>query len=90
MRETDDEVVRRCRLFVDTFAGALAEAGDLLDPLARGVISREHIEGELQDLVLGRVSGRGSPQELTLFKSVGSAIEDLAAAQLIVTAAARA
>ncbi len=90
MRETDDEVVRRCRIFVDTFAGALAEAGDLIDPLARGVISREHIEGELQDLVLGRVSGRGSPQELTLFKSVGSAIEDLAAAQLIMTAAARA
>jgi alanine dehydrogenase len=89
MRETDDEVVRRCRIFVDTFAGALAEAGDLIDPLARGVISRERIEGELADLVLGRVHGRASREELTLFKSVGSAIEDLAAAQLIVTAATR-
>jgi alanine dehydrogenase len=82
-READDEVVRRSRLFVDTFEGALSEAGDLLDPIARGVIARERIEGELADLISGRVAGRGGADEITLFKSVGSAIEDLAAAQLL-------
>lgn len=84
-READDEAVRRSRLFVDTLDGALAEAGDLLDPIGRGVISSEQIEGELADLVSGRVAGRRSADEITLFKSVGSAIEDLAAAQLLMT-----
>lgn len=88
-READDETVRRSRIFVDTFEGALAEAGDLLDPLRRGVISRERIEGELADLVSGRVTGRRDDQEVVLFKSVGSAIEDLAAARMIVAAAQR-
>jgi alanine dehydrogenase len=86
-RESDDEVVRRSRIFVDTREGALAEAGDLLDPIARGVISEAKIEGELSDLVRGRVKGRVSEREIILFKSVGTAIEDLAAAQLIVAAA---
>lgn len=57
-READDEAVRRSRLFVDTFEGALSEAGDLLDPIRRGVIGRERVEGELADLVAGRVTGR--------------------------------
>lgn len=85
-READDETVRRSRIFVDTFEGALAEAGDLLDPLQRGVIGRERIEGELADLVSGRATGRRDDEELVLFKSVGSAIEDLAAARMIVAA----
>jgi len=83
-RECDDDAVRRARLFVDTFEGAMSEAGDLLDPLERGIIRREQIEAELADLVAGRTRGRTSPQEITLFKSVGTAIEDMAAAQLIV------
>jgi ornithine cyclodeaminase len=82
-READDEAVRRARIFVDTFEGALAEAGDLLDPIARGVIGRERIEGELADLVRGRVAGRQTVEEITLFKSVGTALEDLAAAWLL-------
>ena len=82
-RESDDDAVRRSRIFVDTFEGALAEAGDLLDPIARGVIGRERVEGELADLVHRRVDGRRSTEEITLFKSVGTAIEDLAAARLI-------
>lgn len=86
MREADDDVVRRTRIFVDTFEGALSEAGDLLQPLEHGVIRREHILGELRDLVMGRVAGRTSAHEITLFKSVGSAIEDLAAARMIVNA----
>jgi ornithine cyclodeaminase len=86
-READDEAVARSRLFVDTFEGALAEAGDLLQPLERGLIGRERIEGELADLVSGRATGRRGAEEIILFKSVGTAIEDLCAAKLIVTAA---
>lgn len=85
-READDEVVLRSRLFVDTFEGALAEAGDLLQPLERGLIGRDRIEGELSDLVSGRATGRRAADEIILFKSVGTAIEDLAAAKLIVAA----
>lgn len=87
-READDDVVRRARIFVDTYAGALAEAGDLLDPIERGIIARQSIVGELADLVCGRVAGRADSNEITLFKSVGTALEDLAAAQLIVARAA--
>jgi alanine dehydrogenase len=86
-READDEAVLCSRLFVDTLEGALSEAGDLLDPMRRGLIDRSRIEGELSDLVAGRVMGRRRPDEIILFKSVGTAIEDLAAAQLIVAAA---
>jgi ornithine cyclodeaminase/alanine dehydrogenase-like protein (mu-crystallin family) len=85
-READDTVVQRSRIFVDTLAGAMAEAGDILDPLARGVILREKIEGELADLVTGRTSGRVSRDEIIMFKSVGAAIEDLAAARLVIGA----
>jgi len=86
-READDDVIMRARIFVDTFEGALAEAGDLIDPLARGVISRNRIEGELPDLVCGRVAGRATGSEIIVFKSVGTAIEDLAASKFVVAAA---
>jgi ornithine cyclodeaminase len=82
-READDRVVERARLFVDTFEGALSEAGDILQPLRRGLITRDRIEGELADLASGRIKGRHGPDEITLFKSVGTALEDLAAAQLL-------
>ena len=80
MRETDDEAVRRAHIFVDTRAGAFAEAGDILQPLQAGVIGNEAVLGELSDLTRGTVPGRTSPEEITLFKSVGASIEDLAAA----------
>lgn len=80
MRETDDEVARRARIFVDTYAGAFAEAGDILQPLQAGVIGREAVLGELSELCRGTVKGRTSAEEITLFKSVGASIEDLAAA----------
>ena len=80
MRETDDEVVRRARLFVDTHTGAFSEAGDILLPLNAGVIGKEAVLGDLFDLCRGTVPGRTSPDEITFFKSVGAAIEDLAAA----------
>jgi ornithine cyclodeaminase len=80
MRETDDEVVRRARIFVDTRTGAFAEAGDILQPLEAGVIGKEAVLGELAELTRGTVRGRTSAEEITLFKSVGASIEDLAAA----------
>jgi ornithine cyclodeaminase len=84
MREVDDAAVARSRVFVDTYAGALAEAGDLVQPLERGVIAREHIVAELAELLRGQCAGRRSDEEITLFKSVGTALEDLAAAQWVV------
>jgi len=83
MRETDDAAVACARVFVDTFAGALTEAGDLVQPMQRGVILREHVLGELAQLVRDEVTGRLSDQDITLFKSVGTALEDLAAAQMV-------
>jgi|SRR5579872_2706791 len=82
MREADDEAVRRARLFIDTEA-ALAEAGDIIQPLQAGVITRDDVRGGLADLCRGSVTGRQNDTEITLFKSVGTAIEDLAAAMLV-------
>lgn len=82
MRECDDEAVRRARIFIDTDA-ALAEGGDIIQPLQQGVIAREAILGTLFALCRGEVQGRRDAAEITLFKSVGSAIEDLAAAALV-------
>jgi len=83
MREADDAAVARSRVYVDTYAGALAEAADIVEPLERGVITREQVRGELAELVAGSVPGRCAADEITLFKSVGTALEDLAAAQLL-------
>ncbi len=83
-READTEAIRRARVYVDTYEGALAEAGDLLIPMAEGAFAREAIAGDLAGLVTGRVAGRRDPDEITLFKSVGAAIEDLAVATLAV------
>ncbi|TPP07349.1 ornithine cyclodeaminase family protein [Rhizobium glycinendophyticum] len=82
MRESDDEAVKRASLFVDTRAGAFAEAGDLLQPLEAGVITPADIKAELVELVSGTAPGRQSSGEITLFKSVGAALEDLAGAIL--------
>ncbi|MFQ5793959.1 MAG: ornithine cyclodeaminase family protein [Candidatus Bipolaricaulia bacterium] len=79
-RETDDVLVRRARIYVDAYEGALAEAGDLLIPMERSVLQREGIQGELGELVTGKVPGRQHEDEIVLFKSVGLAIEDAAAA----------
>jgi ornithine cyclodeaminase/alanine dehydrogenase-like protein (mu-crystallin family) len=83
MRESDDEAVCRARVFVDTYAGALAEAGDLLQPIAAGVWRAEDVCGDLHELASGKRPGRRGEAEITLFKSVGAAIEDLVAATLL-------
>lgn len=82
-RELDSEAVRRARFFVDRRESALAEAGEFLLPRAEGVIDDGHIKGELAELVTGAVPARESPSEITVFKSLGIAIEDLAAARHI-------
>ncbi len=82
MRESDDEAVRRARIYCDTRAGALSEAGDLADPIRRGVIAPDDIVADLFELCRGEKRGREAADEITLFKSVGPALEDLAAAEL--------
>jgi ornithine cyclodeaminase/alanine dehydrogenase-like protein (mu-crystallin family) len=84
MREVDDAAVARSRVVVDTYAGALAEAGDLVQPIERGVIAREHVVGELAQVLRHEVRGRLQDSDVTLFKSVGTALEDLVAARLVV------
>jgi ornithine cyclodeaminase len=82
-RELDTEAVRRARLFVDRRESALNEAGDFLIPKAEGAIGDDHIVAELGDVLLGQTPGRAAPEEVTLFKSLGLAVEDLAAVRLI-------
>ena len=83
MRETDDEAVRRASVFVDTYAGAFAEAGDLLQAARTGVWSTERASADLHELAAGLKPGRQDDAEITMFKSVGAAIEDLTAAKLL-------
>lgn len=80
MRESDDDAIRRARIYVDTRAGATKEAGDIVQPIASGLLKPEAIVADLHELSRGEKSGRRSADEITLFKSVGAALEDLAAA----------
>jgi ornithine cyclodeaminase/alanine dehydrogenase-like protein (mu-crystallin family) len=81
MAEIPPEVVCRSRVVVDHRVSALEEAGDLIAPIQQGLIPESHIESELGDLLLGRFPGRERTDEITLFKSVGVAIQDLHAAE---------
>lgn len=83
MRETDDDCIRRASLFCDTRGGALKEGGDLALPIASGLITSADVRADLFDLARGVHPGRTADDEITLFKSVGTAIEDLAAAMLV-------
>ena len=83
MREADDEAIGCARVFVDTRDGALAEAGDIIQPIRSGVLREDDITGDLFDLTRGDRAGRRYYDQITLFKSVGTALEDLAAAQLV-------
>jgi ornithine cyclodeaminase len=82
-RELDTEAVVRARLFVDRRESALNEPGEILTPLREGAIGEDHILGEIGELVVGRGAGRLSPQDITLFESLGLTVEDLAAARHI-------
>jgi ornithine cyclodeaminase/alanine dehydrogenase-like protein (mu-crystallin family) len=83
MREVDDDAVRRARVCVDTYAGALAEAGDLVQPMTNGGIDRNHIVAELAEVLRHEKIVRRHADDITLFKSVGTALEDLAAARCV-------
>lgn len=82
MREADDALMSKSQVFVDTYAGALAEAGDITQTLTNGKLLRSAILAELRELCSGQYSGRLHDRDITVFKSVGTAIEDLCAARL--------
>uniref|UniRef100_UPI003BA9007D ornithine cyclodeaminase family protein n=1 Tax=Stappia sp. TaxID=1870903 RepID=UPI003BA9007D len=82
MRETDDEVMRRGRVFVDTRAGATKEGGDIVQALSSGALSEDRIEADLFELAGGRFAAMRDDKDITVFKSVGAALEDLAGAIL--------
>ena len=83
LRETDDEVMRRGRVFVDTRPGGFAEAGDVVQALQSGALREQDVAADLFELASGSKGGRRSADDITVFKSVGTAIEDLAAAILL-------
>jgi alanine dehydrogenase len=83
MRESDDDAVKRARVYVDTRAGAPKEGGDIAQPLKSGVLKKGGIRGDLFELCRGEAKGRTGSLQITLFKSVGASIEDLAAAMLV-------
>jgi len=87
-REMDTALVRRGRVFVDSRTGALAESGDILIPIKEGAFDARHLAGELGEVVLGTVRGRESRDNVTIFKSLGMAVEDVAAAHLAYVKAA--
>jgi ornithine cyclodeaminase len=86
MRECDDRAAWRARIYVDTRAGALKEGGDIVQPIANGTIDEDDVIADLFELARGQQTGRvaGDKTSITLFKSVGAALEDLAAAELAV------
>jgi len=81
-RELDTESIRRARVIVDAESAAGREAGEILIPISEGAITAAHVRGTLCDVVLGKVAGRESAEEITIFKSSGLAVEDLVTAQL--------
>jgi len=82
-RELDTEAVARSRLFTDRRDSCLAEAGDFRIPRLEGAIPESHLLGEIGDVFLGRLEGRTSPTDITLYESLGIAVEDLAAGQFL-------
>ena len=82
MRESDDDVIRRGTIFVDTYEDGIL-AGDLAQPLAAGLIDRDDLVADLRGLIAGDHPGRTSDEQITVFKSAGFALEDVAAASLV-------
>ena len=83
MQEVDTVTVKKAKVVVDSLQACLAEAGDLLVPLEKNIISKVDIHGELGSIVNGEIPGRESPEEITFFKSVGVAVQDASAATAI-------
>jgi alanine dehydrogenase len=89
MQEVDETLVKRARVFIDARTGAMAEAGDLIIPFKSGAVTKEHISTELGEVVLGKRAGRTNADEITFFKSVGNAAQDLVVAARAVAKAER-
>jgi alanine dehydrogenase len=89
MQEVPPETVLRARVVIDHRESSLAEAGDLLIPIGQGLMTEDHIYAELGEIAAGSKPGRASPDEITLFKSVGVAVQDVAAASAVLDAAQR-
>jgi alanine dehydrogenase len=87
MQEIPPQTVLRAKVVIDHHEAALAEAGDLLIPMGRGLMTSDHIYAELGEIVAGHRPGRESADEITLFKSVGVAVQDVAAAGAVLQAA---
>ena len=87
MQEVPPETVLRARVVIDHRESSLAEAGDLLIPIEQGLMTEDHIYAELGEIAAGSKPGRASPDEITLFKSVGVAVQDVAAAGAVLEAA---
>ncbi len=85
MQEVPAETLQRARIYIDSRAASLVEAGDLIQPISAGLFDESHIYGELGELVAGKISGRQSPHEITYFKSVGVAVQDAMAAQVAIS-----
>ncbi len=85
--EIPGKVVQNARVFVDHFESAMAEAGDLIRPIQDGLITRDHILGELGQVISGEIDGRTADSQITLFKSVGNAVEDCLAASTAIRGA---
>jgi ornithine cyclodeaminase/alanine dehydrogenase-like protein (mu-crystallin family) len=82
-REVDSATVQRARVFVESYEGAPAHAGDLFIPFQEGIIDNTHVAGDLHELTSGKKPGRTNAGDITLFKSIGCALEDLATAELL-------
>ena len=84
MAEADSKAIAMSKVVVDTYEGALSESGELINALKEGHIKKEHILSDLRELVLEEKNIRKDSNDITLFKSVGTALEDLAAAELVI------
>jgi alanine dehydrogenase len=87
MQEIPEETIQRAKVVIDHQQASMAEAGDLLIPLKKGLISEDNIYAELGEIAAGLKPGRTSPEEITFFKSVGVAVQDVAAANAVLQAA---
>jgi alanine dehydrogenase len=82
MQEVPAETLQRAKIFVDSRTASLEEAGDLIQPMRTGLFDESHIQGEIGELILGKIPGRQTQDEITYFKSVGIGVQDAMAAQV--------
>ena len=81
MRESDDNLIKKGKVFFDNKEGGFKEAGDILIPLKKKLISKKHIKGDFYDLIQGKIKGRTSNDQVTIYKSVGDALQDYSVAR---------